>query len=270
MRRYYLLEAHQALLKTMITQMEEYYIRKEGDEDSRGPFTLDQLSSLVEAEQVDRDTFYYEATTEKWVQISTDEDLVATLFPEKRKLRVKPKESISTLNVKREDDKPILVDQMLAAAEGRTSETSDKKDPTAGMARAAMWGMRFGSMILILSSAALLITNMDAVASVDVVAILTNPFTIFGLIDLLLGAILLLQSPGVYPWVRLRAAIGTGFFGFLFWSQGDLNLAYLSLATSIGLYFCTIFLNLGLVFLTGLLGLVGAVGFGYMLVFVGG
>ena len=55
MRRYYLLEAHQALLKTMITQMEEYYIRKEGDEDSRGPFTLDQLSSLVEAEQVERE-----------------------------------------------------------------------------------------------------------------------------------------------------------------------------------------------------------------------
>ena len=168
----------------MITQMEEYYIRKEGDEDSRGPFTLDQLSSLVEAEQVDQDTFYYEATTEKWVQISTDQELVATLFPEKKKLKVKPKESISTLNIKREDDKPILVDHMLAAAEGRTAETSDKRDPTAGMARAAMWGMRFGSLILILSSAALLITNMEAVASVDVVAVLTNPFTIFGLIDL--------------------------------------------------------------------------------------
>jgi len=118
--------------------MEEYYIRKEGDEDSRGPFTLDQLSSLVEAEQVDRNTFYYEATTEKWVQVSTNEDLVATLFPEKRKLRVKPKENISTLNVKREDDVPIMVDDMLAAAEGRTSETSDKRDPSGAMARAAM------------------------------------------------------------------------------------------------------------------------------------
>lgn len=253
----------------MITQMEEYYIRKEGDEDSRGPFTLDQLSSLVEADQVDRDTFYYEATTEKWVQIATDEDLVAALFPEKTKLKVKPKESISTLNIKREDDKPILVDHMLAAAEGRTSETSDKKDPTAGMARAAMWGMRFGSLILILSSAALLITNMEAVASVDVVAVLTNPFTIFGLIDLILGAILMLGSPGVYPWVRLRAAIGAGFFGLIFWSQGDLNLAILALATSVGLYFCTIFLNLGLVFLTGLLGLVGATGLGYLMIFGG-
>lgn len=253
----------------MITQMEEYYIRKEGDEDSRGPFTLDQLASLVEAEQVDRDTFYYEATTEKWVQISTDEDLVATLFPEKKKLKVKPKENISTLNVKREGDKPILVDEMLAAAEGRTSETSDKRDPTAGLALAAMWGMRFGALILILSSAALLITNMEAVASVDVVAVLTNPFTIFGLIDLVLGAVLFLQSPGVYPWVRLRAAIGAGFFGFLFWSQGDLNLAFAALASSVGLYFCTIFLNLGLVFLTGLLGLAGAAGLGYLMIFGG-
>jgi len=253
----------------MITEMEEYYIRKEGDEDSRGPFTLDQLLSLVEAEQVDRDTFYYEATTEKWIQISTDEELVAALFPEKRKLKVKPKENISTLNVKREDDRPILVDQMLAAAEGRTSETSDKRDPVPGMARAAMWGMRFGSLILILNSAALLITNMEAVASVDVFAVLTNPFTIFGLIDLVLGSILFLQSSGVYPWVRLRAAIGAGFFGFLFWSQGDLNLVYASLATSIGLYFCTLFLNLGLVFMTGLLGLAGAAGFGYMMIFVG-
>jgi hypothetical protein len=182
----------------MITQMEECYIRKEGDEDSRGLFTLDQLYSLEEAEQLDRDTFYYAATTEKWVQISTNEDLVLTLFPEKRKLKVKPKESISTLNVKREDDSPILVDDMLAAAEGRPSETSDKRDPVPGMARAAMWGMRFGSLILILSLAALLVTTMEAVTSIEVMAVLTNPFTIFGLIDLLLGAILFLQSPGVY------------------------------------------------------------------------
>lgn len=252
---------------TMITQMEEYYIRKEGDEDSRGPFNIDQLSSLVEAEQVDRDTFYYEAVTEKWVQIATNEELVATLFPEKRRLRVKPKDSVSTLNIKRDDDKPIVVDEMLAAAEGRTSETSDKKDPTGAMARAAMWGLRFGALILVLSSFGLLVTNIEAVSNLDVIAIITNPFTIIGLIDLLLGAILFLGAPGVYPWVKLRATVAGGFFGFLFWSAGDLNLSICAIALSVGLYFCTVFLNLGLVFLAGLLGLAGAGGFAYLMVF---
>jgi len=253
----------------MITQMEEYYIRKEGDEDSRGPFNLDQLTSLVEAEQVDRDTFYYEATTEKWVQISTNEELVTVLFPEKRRLRVKPKESVTTLNIKRDDDKPIVVDEMLAAAEGRTSETTGKRDPTGAMARAAMWGMRFGAFILILSSFGLLITNIEAVSNLDVLAILTNPFTIIGLIDLLLGAILFLGAPGIYPWVKLRATVAGGFFGFLFWSQGDMNLAYTSIILSVCLYFCTVFLNLGLVFLTGLIGLASAGGFAYFMIYVG-
>lgn len=251
----------------MITQMEEYYIRKEGDEDSRGPFTLDQLSSLVEAEQVDRDTFYYESVTEKWVQISTNEDLVATLFPEKRRLRVKPKENVSTLNIKRDDDKPIVVDEMLAAAEGRTSETAGKKDPTGALARAAMWGMHFGALILIISSFGLLITNIEAVTNLDIFAILTNPFTIVGLIDLLLGAILFLGASGAYPWVKLRATVAGGFFGFLFWSQGDLTLAYCSIALAVGLYFCTVLLNLGMVFLAGLLGLAGAGGFAYLMIF---
>ncbi|MEZ5276433.1 MAG: GYF domain-containing protein [Opitutaceae bacterium] len=254
----------------MITQMEEYYIRKEGDEDSRGPFTLDQLSSLVEAEQVDRDTFYYEATSEKWVQISTNEDLVAFLFPERRRLKVKPKDTVSTLNVKREDDRPIVVDDMLAAAEGRTSETAGKRDPTGAMANAAIWGLRFGSLIMIISSFGLLVTNLDAVTELDVWSIMTNPFTIAGLIDLLLGGILFLGSPGVYPWVKLRAAIGGGFFAFLFWSQGDLNMVYASIATSVGLYFCTVFLNLGMVFLTGLLGLAGAGWFAYTMMLSGG
>ncbi len=46
---------------TRMSTTQEFYIRSENDTDARGPFTQDQLSSLVEAQQVDGSTLYYDA-----------------------------------------------------------------------------------------------------------------------------------------------------------------------------------------------------------------
>ncbi|MBT6379477.1 MAG: DUF4339 domain-containing protein, partial [Opitutales bacterium] len=47
--------------------MREYYIRREGDEDAKGPYDIDQLSSLFEAGKVERDAYVYDIDQETWI-----------------------------------------------------------------------------------------------------------------------------------------------------------------------------------------------------------
>lgn len=69
--------------------MREYYIRREGDEDASGPFDIDQISSLIEANKLDPSAFFYDIETESWLPISSNEELMDTLFPKKRKLSLR-------------------------------------------------------------------------------------------------------------------------------------------------------------------------------------
>lgn len=253
--------------QSLTRSMQEYYIRQEGDEDSRGPFTLDQLSSLVEAGQVTRQTYYYDSISEKWLEIQSNAELIAALFPTKKKLSIKTKESVPSINTpKKEDEKPITVEEMLAAAEGETAETRGKRDLTPRKAMAARWGMRSMALMFLISAAGMLVLHMDAVLSLDVVAILTNPFVLIGLADLLLGLLLFLEITSLYSLVRFRAALGLGFFGFLFWADGNILPIAALAAGSIGAFLTTLTVNLWSVAFFSLLGLAGMVGFAYFLV----
>ncbi len=49
---------------------EEYYIRAPDSEDARGPFNMEKLSSLVEIDQVDKETLYYDDEKEEWLAFS--------------------------------------------------------------------------------------------------------------------------------------------------------------------------------------------------------
>ena len=80
----------------MATQ--EFYIRNASETEAHGPFTLEQLVSLAEAGKVDPQTLYYEAGTEQWIVIGANADLKAVIFPEKRRLTIKPKDSIHSVN----------------------------------------------------------------------------------------------------------------------------------------------------------------------------
>ena len=84
---------------------QEYYIRQPDSDEPRGPFTVDKLSSLAEADQVDRDTLYYAEEEEEWVSIRSNEDLLREVFPEKKKLSLKPKaeEDMNLLNAAEEE-----------------------------------------------------------------------------------------------------------------------------------------------------------------------
>ncbi len=246
--------------------MQEYYIRKEGDEDSRGPFTLEQLSSLVEAGQVDRKTFYYDANTEKWTEVQTNAELVATLFPVKKKLSVRPKENIRTINVSpNPQDKPITVEQMLAAAEGRTDETHARRDLSGELARNAMWGLRAMAFILLASAAGLLVSNMEVLGRMELVPIVTSPLILLGVLDLLLALLLLLEITSVYNLVRIRASIGVGFFAFYFLTLGEYRPFGAVVCASIALFALTMTSNVGAVLALGALGLAGMGGFAYFM-----
>lgn len=245
---------------------EEYYIRKEGDEDSRGPFTVEQLSSLVEAGQVDKQTFYYDALTEKWVEIQSNADLVTVLFPQKKKLSIRAKDGVTAVNRQlTEEEEPITVEEMLAAAKGETEETKDKKDLTIGQARAALWGLRLLSLIMLISSAGLLVSHMDLLADLDFYPLISNPLVVFGAVDLVLALLLFLEVTSIYSLVRFRAVLGMGFFSIYFVAAQEPLPALAAAVGSLAIYCLTLVARLPSVFSFGILGLAGMGGFAYVL-----
>lgn len=240
--------------------MQEFYIRNADDAEARGPFNMEQLSSLAENGQVTGSTLYYEAEKEEWVAVGSDEELMKALFPEKRKLKVRPKEKIATLNTASESAPPIDVTDMLAAAEGRSADTKDKADPGEAMARNARLGMLACTFTLLISGLALLAPSIDTLVAGDYQRLLRQPFAVLGALDLLLFLMMLLQAVAIYPFIRFRAMLGLGFLGIFFWVQGEATTALAAAAGSIGIYFSTVFTNLIGVLVAVILGL-GGMGF---------
>lgn len=249
---------------------QEFYIRGENDAEARGPFTHDQLASLVEARQLDANTLYYDAAVEQWVTVGSNASLMAFLFPEKKKLKVKPKDEVATLNAPTDADVPIRVEDMLAAAEGRTAETYGRGDPKIGQARIAGYGRYFVTAMMLFSIFGLLFPpeNLTPLYALEWKTIGTNPYIIFGLIDVFFGIVLLLGATAFYPALRVRLLIGLGFFGLLFYLQGDTVLAIAILCGSVGAYLSTIALNWPLLIVSGVVGLLGSLGFAYLRVMV--
>jgi len=239
----------------MATQ--EIYVRGVNDPEARGPFTLEQLTSLVEAGQVTPETYYYDSATEQWLLISANAEMKAALWPEKKRIGFKHKE-FNTVNAERNDSTPpITVQQFLDAAEGRTDETKGKKDKSFVMMNAAVWGTRSAALISFASAVALILPGIDAVTAMDWPKILQMPGIFLGVVDVVIGVLLLLGVIAIYPFVRFRAVFGLGFLGFLFMTQTQLTPMIAVAAGSVGLYFCTIFLSYIPLAVAALLGLGG-------------
>lgn len=221
----------------MATQ--EIYIRNATDTEARGPFNAQQVADLADAGQVTGDTLYYDAITEQWVSLSSNPELMAVVFPEKRKLTLKAKE-IKTLNRPDDSSSAITVSEILAAAEGRTDETKDMRDPEQAMAKAAKIGMIGAMVALVFAAAGEILPATDALMAMDGSKLLAQPLALLGILDLVLAVLLGLGMSAIYPLVRFRAALGLGLMGFMFYTQG-LHLPLLQVAVgSIGLYLCTI------------------------------
>jgi hypothetical protein len=238
----------------MATQ--EIYIRNPTDTEARGPFSAQQVADLAEAGQVTPETLTYDATTEQWAALSTNTDLMALVFPAKKKLSLKAKE-IKTLNKPEEGAKPITVNDMLDAAEGRTDDTKGKGDPQIDMMRAAKIGMIGAIVTLVVAAAAEIIPSQEALISMDPAKLLAQPLVLFGVIDIALAAFLGLGMTTLYPLVRFRAALGFGLMGFMFYAQGMPTALMAAAAGSVGLYLCTVFVHMIPVLIAALAGLGG-------------
>ncbi len=238
----------------MATQ--ELYIRNATDTEARGPFSGQQIADLAEAGQVTGETLTYDATTEQWVAISANPELMAVVFPEKKKLGLKAKE-IKTLNTSDADAKPITVTDMLDAAAGRTADTKDKSDPEVDMMRAAKVGMIGAIVALVAAAAAEILPSTDALISMDPAKLLAAPLVLVGLADLGLAVLLGLGMTTLYPLVRFRAALGFGLMGFMFFVQGMPTALIAVAAGSAGLYLSTVFVTLVPVLLAVVAGVGG-------------
>jgi hypothetical protein len=235
----------------------EIYIRGAEDTEARGPFTMEQIVSLVEAAQVTPETYFYDATTEQWLTIGSSEVMKAALWPEKKKMGFKQKEFKVINEEQVEGTKAISVEDFLAAAEGQTEDTKGKKDRNIMMMNAAIWGTRSAAVISLLSAVALILPSIDALTAMDMAKIIERPYLFLGVVDALIGLLLLLGVINIYPFVRFRAVFGLGFLGFLFMTQGQLTPMLAVAAGSTGLYFCTIFLSYIPLAVAVLLGLGG-------------
>lgn len=238
----------------MATQ--EIYIRNENDTEARGPFNLEQVSSLAEAGQVTAETLVYDASTEQWVALSANAELMAAVFPEKRKLVLKAKE-FKTLNKPDENAKAITVNDMLAAAEGRTDDTKGKADPEVAMMRAAKVGLIGATVTLLAAAAGEILPATDALMSMDAAKIMAHPLVLLGLIDVVLAVFLGLGMSSLYSVVRFRAAAGLGLTGFIFYAQGMSIPLVETVIGSSGLYLCTVFVSLVPVIVAAVAGVGG-------------
>jgi hypothetical protein len=236
---------------------QEIYVRGVNDAEARGPFSMEQVVSLVEAGQVTQETYYYDAATEQWLLISSNAEMKAVLWPEKKRMGFKHKEFKAVNEEKADSAPPITVQDFLNAAEGKTDETKGKKDKGATMMAAAQWGTRSAAIISLASAVALILPGIDALTSLDVNKILQTPGIFLGVVDAVIGLLLLLGVIQIYPFVRFRAMFGLGFLGFLFMTQGQLTPMIAVAAGSVGLYFCTIFLSYIPLAVAALLGLGG-------------
>ena len=163
---------------------------------------------------------------------------------------------------------PITVEDMLAGAEGRTSDTKDKIDPAIMQAHAARIGMWSAVACLVLAAAGEILPSADAISAMDIGKLIAQPLSFLGVIDLFMAVMLGLGVVQFYPFVRFRAAAGLGFFGFVFFTQGMTIPILTVVAGSVGLYFATIWVDMLPILLVSSLGVVGSAGTAYFLLSV--
>ena len=253
---------------------EEYFIRAPEEETASGPYGINELLTLAEAGKLTSDYFYFDPRMESWAVLKSNETLHEKVFPEKKRLTLQKKgeKEIHTLNTEVPGENVVKVDEMLAAAEGHTKETSyvRKKqqwaERTAGMAVPVL-----GSMLLI-SALSVLYPSWNIINAIlndeegAYQLLFQNPVVFLGALDLIMGAFLLLNATEIFPLIRFRAMIGAGFFTVIYGAQyllGDpigLWMALSSLGFGIGLYICTLTLNFTLMLTASTIGIAGALG----------
>ncbi len=253
----------------------EYYIRSQDSENSQGPYTVEKLVTLAEADQLDSETLFFNEETEQWATIGSDEQLKRKIFPEKKKLSLKPKaeEDMNLLNADEDEVAEIKVDELLAAAEGDTEETAHIKTQQIWQNRAAGISIPLLGTMMMISALTLIFPSLSniqaAMSEGDYMILLQKPLIIVGIIDILFAIALFLSVVEIFPVLRLRAMLGLGYFAFYHWAlwfNGDSDSLYLlicGICAALGVYICSITLNFIFMILFAIIGLGGLGGYAY-------
>jgi hypothetical protein len=97
-------------------------------------------------------------------------------------------------------------------------------------------------------------------------ALFQQPVVFLGALDLIMAVLLLLNATEIFPLIRFRAMLGSGFFSVLYFSNflnGDpagFWMAFATLAFGLGLFVCTLTLNFFRMLLSATLGIIGSLG----------
>ncbi|MEX0323311.1 MAG: hypothetical protein AB3N63_14210 [Puniceicoccaceae bacterium] len=250
---------------------EEYFIRGPEEETARGPYGIDELLTLAEAGKLTQDFYYFDPRMESWALISSNEPLVEKVFPEKKKLSLRKKEvaEIESLNEPDHEGETVKVEEMLAAAEGHTSETKHVRQRMLWRDRAASLAVPVLGIMLLISALTVLYPSWSIINAIineeegAYQVLFQNPIVLLGALDLIMGAFLLLNATEIFPLIRFRAMVGAGFFAIIYAAQlvhGDptaMWMALASLAFGFGLYVCTLTLNFTLMIFAGAVGIAG-------------
>lgn len=251
---------------------EEYYIRGEGEETARGPYNIDQLVTLAEAGQIQRETLFYDQSMQTWLAIAANQALLDKVFPAKKKLILKKKEAAEAAA----DDAPqkpaIHIQELLAAAEGNTKETRYVRELAKWRERAASLSVPILGSLLGLSALSMIYPSWNVVDQLlndpdaSYFSLFKSPIVLLGLLDLIFAVLVFLNALEVFPLIRLRAMVGSGFFATLYFAahfNGDPHGAWLGssvAAFGAGLFICTLTLNFRLMVAGGILGAAGIAG----------
>ena len=231
--------------------MPDYYIRTPDHDESRGPFDPAKLETLAESGQINPNTLYYDEEKEEWIPIAINEDLHASVFPQKKKLSLKIRsessEAGSEENLDEDDDGEtggLDVETMLDAAEGRTEEKKAYSEQRQSFERATALASPALGLMLLLSAAFMMLPLQSVFQSAYVNASYTEPLNyptiLIGLFDLIMGLLLLLGVSELFPVARARGMLTLGFGLYVGWSIGDPIFMGVSTAAGLGIFLATI------------------------------
>ncbi|KAF0095702.1 MAG: hypothetical protein E1N59_478 [Puniceicoccaceae bacterium 5H] len=245
---------------------EEYYIRQPDSENAKGPYSVDKLVTLAEAGQVTRETLYYDDELESWAAVGSNEELKQQVFPERRRLslRKKSSEEISLLTGEDEDDEVVSVQDILAAAEGKTEDTRHLSANLDWRKRIAGWSTNIIGICLLATAAFLILSHLDFFQGVyryymefagfstpeqgadPAVMPQFSVAVLLAMIDVLFALLALAGMTTIYPLLRVRCMFFLGYFGLYYWGRMLLDdphaqaLIWATIGSSVGIYVATL------------------------------
>lgn len=251
---------------------EDYYIRASDEETARGPYNIDQLVTLAEAGKVNRDHLYFDKEMGAWVTVSSNDILLEKIFPAKKRLSLRRPEESTESSEPDDPEGAVRVTDMLAAAEGYTKETEYIREAARWRERTANLTVPVIGVMLLLSAATIIYPSWTIIQDLlndpeaSYALLLGSPLVLLGLADAVMGLLILLNATELFPVVRFRAMLGSGYFATLHaahFLNGDTQAVWLAIAMllfGVGLFICTLTLNFRMMVASAVLGFAGVLG----------